>query len=532
MNLAHKFLDTLAAQGNRIAITEPNGQQVTFDAVRHQILALAQDLHTRGFQPGDAVVIQVPNGIAFTVATVATLAAGGRAVLCEPGLGDDVYFSRLRAASPRWVLVHPIITWANRIPGVRALLARREILVPPLLPRDVAKHRLSLSNRTLAKLPQPLKNHGATPVIERDTDDDAIVIFTGGTTTMPKGVRLSHGALQHYLDHIAGIAEPLGISRFLADTPQQVLYALSLGRSVLVTRGRTQRRARFVYDAIRQGRIDAYFGSPFLWVEMMAAFGTDARLPDTLKAVLLGGAPVTPDFLRRTRSWLHPNTQVRCLYGLTEAGPVCVATDGEKLDWTGEGDFVGTPLDGVHLAFEARGDSDIGEVIVHSDALYSGYIGQPERHTGEGLRTGDLGRPVTSNGREALVLLGRAKDMIIRAGVNIYPTVFEAALREITTPQGAPLLRECALVGLWNTERQDEEVLLCYEPAENVPVDVGVLRAEVTRITGPDAAPDHYLEVAPMPVTGRQNKLDKRALRERGAATFGLEPEPLRNASS
>lgn len=531
MNLAHKFLETLAAQGDRTAITEPGGHRVTFAQVHRQIVALAKHLQARGLKPGDSVVIQVPNGIPFTAATVAALAAGGRAILCEPGLGDNVYFSRLQAVAPRWVLVHPVITWANLLPGARALLARREVLVPPLLPTSVAEHSIALSNRRLAALARQYRGETEFPVVERGEGDDAIVIFTGGTTTMPKGVRLSHGALQHYLENIAGIARPLDINHFLADTPQQVLYALSLGRSVLVTKGRTQRRARFVRDAIRQGRIDAYFGSPFLWVEMMAMEGGAAeRMPATLKAVLLGGAPVTPDFLRRLQGWLHPDTAVRAIYGLTEAGPVCVATGEEKLAWTGEGDYVGTPLGGIRLHIEAGGDSDIGEVTVHSDTLYTGYAGQPDRAAGAGLKTGDLGRLVPVDGTDRLVLLGRGKDMIIRAGVNIYPTVFEPAFREIANRAGAPLLRECALVGLWSEAKQDEEVLLCYEPAGGQAVDGAALRAAVEAITGPDAAPDHYLEVAPMPVTGRQNKLDKRALRERGAAAFGLRPEPQQPA--
>jgi acyl-CoA synthetase (AMP-forming)/AMP-acid ligase II len=468
-------------------------------------------------------VIQVPNGIAFAVAVVATLAAGGCAVLCEPGLGDDVYFARLRAAAPRWALVHPVLWWINRVPGARALLRRREVLVPPLLPQDLVPHSVTISNRGLARLARQRKDAAREPVAPRRPEDDGIIIFTGGTTSLPKGVRLGHGALGHYLHNIAGIAEELGITRFLADTPQQVLYALSLRRQVLVTKGRTRRRARFVLKAILEGRVDAYFGSPFLWVEMMAQGGeAGGRLPESLRAVLLGGAPVTSDFLTRLRGWLHPNTAVRALYGLTEAGPVSAATDAEKLAWTEGGDFVGFPLPGVEVRIDTGDSGDIGEVVVHSEALYRGYIGQPPRCEGEGLHTGDLGRLVAFNDRSGLVLLGRKKDMIIRAGVNIYPPLFEAEIRALKGTGGCPLIRECALIGLWNPARQDEAVVLCYEPAAGVRVDEEALRDEVCRITGADAAPDYFLAVTPIPVTGRQNKIDKQVLRVRAAMAFGL----------
>src|SRR5262249_25557321 len=80
---------------------------------------------------------------------------------------------------------------------------------------------------------------------------DAVIVFTGGTTDQPRGVRLGHGALGHYLSHLAAVVAGLQAERFLADTPQQVLYALRLGKSVYVTRGRRDRRARDVLRLVR-----------------------------------------------------------------------------------------------------------------------------------------------------------------------------------------------------------------------------------------------------------------------------------------
>jgi len=531
MNLAGDFLTTLAAHGDAPAITEPKGQPITYADLYRQTRALAADLCDRGLQPGDAVLIQIPNGIAFAVAVVAVLAAGGVAILCEPGLGDEVYRARLRSVGARWVLVHPMIQWANRIPGARRFLQRREVLVPPLLSRAACENQYVVSSRTLMRLAQHARITGEpAAVVPRSAADDAIIIFTGGTTSMPKGVRLSHGALRHYLGNIQGIAEELEISRFLADTPQQVLYALSLGKQVLVTKGRTQRRARFVLQAIRDGRIDAYFGSPFLWVEMMAQGGQrGGPLPATLRAVLLGGAPVTPDFLRSLRAWLHPDSAVRALYGLTEAGPVCVAADEEKCAWEGEGDFVGHPLPGVKVQIEPMEGRTEGQVIVYSDALYTGYTGQSPRGEEEGLATGDLGRLVESGGHTALVLLGRKKDMIIRQGINIYPPLFEPAINAMRDDKGQPLIRDCALIGLWSPDSQDEVVVLCYELAAGAQATPEQIGARVDPITGVDAAPDHYLAFEKLPVTGRQNKLDKAAIKTLAAGLLGLYPAPVQS---
>ncbi|MCW5695729.1 MAG: acyl--CoA ligase [Bauldia sp.] len=520
MNLASRFVDLLGAQGRRIAIREPGGRTVTYDALRRQIIGLIADLKRRGFKRGDPAVIQAPNGIAFVAATVAVAALGGSSVMCEPGLGDDIYRARIAAAHPKWVIVHPIVAWANRIPGARRLLARREVFVPPLLPDTADLRRVMVSAKTLARI--EAAPHEAAYVEDVAGTDDVSIIFTGGTTSSPKGVRLSHDAVVKAMANIAAIAVRNPGRTFIADTPQQTLYGLALGQEVLVTRGRIERRAAMVRGLIEANQADSYFGSPFLWMEMMQQAGAGrSRLPASLKAVFLGGAPVTPEFLRTLRDWLHPDTAVMAIYGMTEAAAVAIATAEEKLAWTGEGDFVGRLMPGVTATTD-----ESGEIVIDSPSLFTGYTGQPDRPPGGGFATGDLGRVVDHNGAPALVLLGRAKDMIIRAGVNIYPATLEAGLRAVTGSDGRRLLRDAALVGLWDDRTQDEVVVLCWQPMADTIVDEAQLARRIETVTGGDARPDFLLKVDPMPVTGRQNKVDKVALRAMAAARFGLGQAP------
>jgi acyl-CoA synthetase (AMP-forming)/AMP-acid ligase II len=517
MNLATQFFELLPAGDKRLAIREADGSTISRGELRRQIVGLQQQLLEHGFKQGDSAVIQAPNGVAFAAATIAVSALGGVSILAEPGLGDEIYTKRLEAAHPRWVLVHPIVLWANRIPGARRFLARREIMVPPVLSGPNVK-RLKVSAKLLAR--------GAAdgePVIAATGDrDDVTIIFTGGTTSLPKGVRLSHGSVGHTLANIEALAADTDSSAMLADTPQQVLYGLVLGKEVVVTRGRMQRRAAMVLDFINRGVADAYFGSPFLWMEMMELAGPNrAPLPASLKAVFLGGAPVTPEFLKTLRAWLAPTTKVTTIYGLTEAGPVATASDAEKIAWDGDGDLLGRLAPGMTTRI-----ADNGEIMVASPGLFTGYIGQPELGEDEAFATGDLGRIVERDGEETLILMGRAKDMIIRAAVNIYPATLEADLRAIADHHGHRLLREAALIGLWDEEKQDEAVVLCWQPMAETEVDEGVLEHAVHEVTGEDAKPDFMMRVDPMPVTGRQNKVDKAALRTQAAAKFGLSAVP------
>lgn len=534
MNLAGHFLELMRERGSRPAVREASGRVVSYAELRRQVIGFAAHLRSKGFAKRDAAVIQAPNGAAFAIATIAVASLGGIAVLAEPGLGDDVFTRRLQAANPKWTIVHPIVLWANRIPGARAFLRRREVLVPPVLPDTTAIRRVMVSGRILARNAAP--PDAVAEITDVDADDDLTIIFTGGTTSMPKGVRLSHGSTLAAIRNITMVAREtlgdiaeagsarvdLGPRTMLADTPQQVLYGLVLGQEVLVTRGRMQRRAAMVRELVEQGRTGAYFGSPFLWMEMMEQAGPERpRLPSRLEAVFLGGAPVTREFLKTLREWLHPSTKVTTIYGLTEAGPVAYASAEEKLAWTGQGDFVGRLMPEIEAERTAS-----GEIVIKGPSVFLGYVGQAVRNPSEGFPTGDLGEVVEAGGRTCLTLLGRAKDMIIRAGVNIYPSTLEADLRAISDGSGRRLLREAALIGLWNEATQDEVVVLAWQPMAGMVVDEVVLARDVERITGVAAKPDYMLRVDPMPVTGRQNKVDKAALRTLAAERFGLAAVP------
>lgn len=523
MNVAAPLLEVLAADPARPAVCEPNGRTITYQELSREVVGLAGYLQDWGLAPGDRVILQVPNGVEFAASALAVLLAGGVPVLLEPGFGKDVYLSRIRAADPKWWLVHPLLIWLNRLPGATALLRRREIDVPPLLYKSKSITKVTVRDTFLQSLARESSEPRKFHPVPRDSHDDGILVFTGGTTSLPKGVRLSHGALTHYLANIADAVAGMELNNFLADTPQQVLYALRLGKTAYITKGRTKKRARYVRHLIQMGKIDAYFGSPFVWMEMMAQAGLNrTRLPASLKTVLLGGAPVTREFLQKLQNWLHPDTRAMIVYGMTEVGPVCVVTAENKLVYQGEGDLVGSPLGQVEIEIDKEKPEDLlGEVVVLGPSLYSGYLGQPERPASEGLRTGDLGRIIEHDGKKMLVLMGREKDMIIRNGVNIYPVSLEPAIRALTDHQGRAMLRECALVGLWNTDRQDEDVVLCVQPDPQGEFDEEFLEKEVKSICGSAAKPDHIVLVDPIPVTGRQNKVDKKTLREHCAQKLG-----------
>jgi acyl-CoA synthetase (AMP-forming)/AMP-acid ligase II len=510
MNAAAPFSDVLGQDPQSTAIVEPGNRSFSASQVLDASLAVAHRLQKMGLVPGDRLVLQLPNGFLFSAAALGALLAGGVPVLIEPGLGDDVYRAMVSASGARWGLVHPKLLAVGWIPGLRNRLGAKDLPVPPAVEEPLVEHRLLLTQAALFRWAGT--GHQGFKPVARTSEDDGVLVFTGGTTANPKGVRLSHGALAHYLANIEQVVRELDVGRFLADTPQQVLYALRLGMTAYVTRGARRKRAASIWELVSRGEVDTYFGSPYVWTHIMGSHPQEGRkIGAGFRNILLGGAPVTREFLARLYDWLPGHVKVKVLYGLTEAGPVCAMDGRDKLGYAGSGDLVGVPLPGVRIAVEGGGS--VGEVVVRSTALYSGYLGEAPRLPQAGLRTGDVGSLVQVGGTEMLALLGRQKEMIIRKGVNIYPLSVEESLRTITDAHGSRPVRLAVLVGRWNSARQDEDVVLCVELSGKGEGSPDWLRRQAATICGPDVAPDEVVVVPEIPVTGRQNKIDRKALR-------------------
>jgi acyl-CoA synthetase (AMP-forming)/AMP-acid ligase II len=252
-----------------------------------------------------------------------------------------------------------------------------------------------------------------------------------------------------------------------------------------VARGRGERRAARLWRLMEEGAAEAWFGGAWLWARWLRE---GRRPPGGLRALVLGAAPVTKPFLRALVEAAPDPLRILCLYGLTEAGPVATVDGREKAAWTGDGDLVGRALPGVRASVVG------GEVRVAGPSVAPRYLGGPAIRDGVG--TGDLGRLEGDD----LVLLGRAKDMIVRRGLNVYPGLLEPVL--------ARSMGEVALVGVFDARAQDERVVLVHAGSEGLLPPLG------------EAAPDHVLRVDALPRRGRQHKVDREALRRLARERF------------
>ncbi|MEL6310067.1 MAG: class I adenylate-forming enzyme family protein, partial [Chloroflexota bacterium] len=421
------------------------------------------------------------------------------------GLARDVFEGRVRTAQPKWVFAESILLLLQKWAWVRGIAKQRGLEVPEMNNLgDVTVVNVGrlpfLGDVNLDTLTE--NSHVKRTVAPRDPDSDLMIVFTSGTTGQPKGV-------VHTLRSTIAVLNR--VREYLELTEQDVLYTYALhltipvllagGKAILPAKNNTAAKTLTAYQ---QYGITKTFDVPSNMqqiTEILEERG--AIFPPTLQTIMLGAAPVFPDFLARLKQFAHERLRVYAIYGMTEILPACAVSLEDKLAFDPkQGDMIGMPLKGInyHLA-------DDGELILSGDGLFDRYLGQTPVSAHP---TGDIATQVDGQ----LVLLGRKKDMIIRGNYNIYPLLFEPTIRQI---QG---VADCAMVGVYNPDKADEEIIL-FVDAQIAEDDLRTALLTGEYSINQYAQPD-YIMYEQIPRSGRSNKIDRLALRVQARAQLGI----------
>ena len=288
----------------------------------------------------------------------------------------------------------------------------------------------------------------AATVPARSRTDAATICFTGGTTGLPKGCVLSHGALVENgrvvpVTHGLRAGDRHAFVRPMAVAPGHRMTAWHgyLGGTTVIAE-RFEPAA--FYRLVEDQRINVTLLSPTMFQMLLDDGNPAGHDVSSLRSVAYGGAPITPDLLARVLEVfgceLHQN------YGGTEAAIATHLTPADHL--AGLLDSVGRAAPGVDIRIvdEAGADQPVGtpgEVLVRSDQLFSEYWNDPAT-TADALRdgyywTGDVG---VRDDDGYVRIVGRTKDLIISGGFNVYPIEVENVLAS------HPSVREVAVIGV------------------------------------------------------------------------------------
>jgi len=364
---------------------------------------------------------------------------------------------------------------------------------------------------------------GAAPIPAEPAaeDDDAIVLYTGGTTGRSKGVRLSH---RNILSNAWQVGMVSGIrTGDVYSHAAPMFHSADLHGTMGFLVGCSQVFLPQFTPAAAAAGIERYRVTITQWVPTMIKMFTeaaDAMRHDlsSLRMLFYGSSPMPVEWVRAVCAVI-PGTELFHCYGLTETSPLLTILDGASLRSCLEsGDTsrlksAGRPLPGVEMRIaddEGRPvpPGKTGEIVVRGPNVSKGYL-KRDRENADVFRdgwfhTGDVGR-LDEDGY--LFLVDRKKDMIITGGENVYSSEVEAVLYR------HPGVSEAAVIGVPD-DRYGEALFAVIVPRTGVTLTAEEIIDHCRAHIGGYKIPRRIAFVDALPRTA-VGKVQKAALRER-----------------
>lgn len=395
-------------------------EQLTFAEVDRRATALACHLQNTGVRKSDRVGLFLPNSIAFALAYYATQRAGATTV---------VFDSRLRGRELERVLADSQL---SLLIAHRDLYSEVEKARAGELPAWLVQGE---GERSFERRLEPAARELSQPKLA--PDDDAVILYTSGTTGEPKGVVLSYVNLAQFprcmeevygldantvwgcilpMSHISG---PIYLNAIAAHGSSMVIFDQFNPLSWL--------------EGIEKHGITIFHGVPTVFQLLLGTPSFSNYDTRSVKLVAMMGTTVPVSLMRAFKAAV-PHATVVQGYGLTETSPMVTITDAARADEKMAS--IGKAVPAVEIRLVDDGGNDVpegepGEIITRGPHVMKGYFRNPAA-TAEQIRdgwlyTGDIGR----RDREGYYYhLGRKDDMIITGGLNVYPAEVENLLCE------------------------------------------------------------------------------------------------------
>jgi acyl-CoA synthetase (AMP-forming)/AMP-acid ligase II len=454
--------------------------------------SVAEQLRDAGVNAGDVVAIMLPSGIDYAICYAAIAWVGAVATGLNSRLGSREIAAVLAQAQPRLLIRDPEV-FAAVDPGI-AELSRAELT--------------------------PRPSTGGSPE-SVSPDSPAVIVWTSGTTGVPKGAWYDHR-------NLAAAARTAGVmsapyDRKLVATPfahagymGKLWDQLAWGTTVVVSP--VPWTAAEMARILREERITVAGGVPTQWAKLLElpAMAEGGPLRD-LRVGIAATAPASPELIRRTGELIGVPLVVR--YAMTESPSICgtdIADPPEVQATTVGRPQAGMEIDIVNDAGNPVPQGEVGRIRIRGPVVMRGYWRDPEQ-TAEALddkgwlRSGDLGF-LTPRGD--LTLVGRSSDMYIRGGYNVYPIEVENVLME------HPAVAKAAVIGLPTPVIGEIGVAHVVPANPEAPPALDELRHWVRDRLADYKAPDRLEILQDLPLTAML-KVDRGALLARLGSEAG-----------
>jgi long-chain acyl-CoA synthetase len=455
---------------------------------------VATGLIRMGIQPGDPVGICAPNSTEWIAFYFGVLKAGGVAVTLSSLLTGDELTRLVNHSKPRF-----LYTAGEKLQELERLRISGGVEKLICADGDVdLDHLMALGS-------------GSFEALDRDRTDTAAVLYTGGTTGIPKGVMLSHENISFSSHTIAHYERSTEADLALCFMPFNHVFGqihimnatIASGGCLEILHGFDMER---ILDATESGRVTKFFAVPTVYVRLLNLGDLKKKL-GCLRYCFSAAASMAVETVRQWQE--YTGITIAESYGMTEGMPATYNHFYRHVVGS-----VGQTVQGVEVQIRDESGNRLengqkGEICVRGPIVMKGYLNNPEATRsafwdGGWYRSGDVGR-FDPDGY--LYIVDRIKDLIITGGENVYPREVEEVL--YTRPE----VEACAVVGLPDRE-WGERVTAFIVPRPGRTIVPEELKTFLKRRLSPFKVPKDYIVADELP-RSPAGKILKRQIRER-----------------
>lgn len=439
-----------------LLVTE-EGRTVTYAQADQASAKMANSLLAFGVSPGDRVTVQVEKSVESLCLYLACLRAG-------------LVYHPLNTAYTASELLYFL---GNAEPSLVVCASEAVETMKTVLPKCGVKALLTLDADGGGTLMQhAAEARGEAVLVERNAGDMAALLYSSGTTGKPKGIMLTHDNLRENADTLVKTWGFSASDRLLHMLPIYHVHGLFVGVSCVLMSGSSMVwHSGFSDEAAVAAMPDCtvMMGVPTYYTRLLAnpKFGSDCCL--NMRLFISGSAPLLSETFVEFQARSGHTLLER--YGMTETGMnTSNPLRGERRVGTVGPSLPGVTVRVVDDAGQAVEGSQAGNLQVQGPNVFAGYWRMPEKtaedFTADGFfNTGDKAT-IDSDGYVSIV--GRAKDMVITGGLNVYPKEVEGVIDEMAG------IAESAVIGVFDSDF-GEAVVAVIVPNENPPTPSEVI---------------------------------------------------------
>lgn len=487
--------------GDRIFATLHNGTSISYGELEQASARYANLLVSLGVQRGDRVALQAPKSIDVLMLYLGCLRAGAVFLPLNPAYtaGELDYF--MRDARPALFVCDQA-----QAPAIRELAQSAGLARVETMGENGAGSLRSLAETCDARF----------ATLDVSDDELAAILYTSGTTGRSKGAMLSHGNLASNAFTLKNCWRFTGDDVLLHALPIFHTHGLFVATNVILASGASiiflpGFDINDVLNALPHS--STMMGVPTFYIRLLKEPRFTRELVSHVRLFVSGSAPLSADIHREFSS--RTGHAILERYGMTETNMnTSNPYDGDRIAGT-----VGMPLPGISIRIAdpdtgaVLPQGEIGVIEIAGPNVFRGYWNMPEK-TAEEFRgdyfiSGDLGL-VDPNGYVSIV--GRAKDLIISGGYNIYPAEVENALDELSE------VRESAVIGVPHAD-MGEGIVAVIVPTASDFADADALKAALIDKLARFKQPRKFAFVDELP-KNTMGKVQKNVLREKYKTAF------------